>query len=181
MEKEKKYKIPQELELPMFAHHSVRWLSKCCEAPKGSELYRCVQDFSKSLNFPFPLLNPGILMAYAYIEFVYPWEAFKEKRENQNEIARSIDFNNLRVIKKGLNRKKLDDNVYLLSRIRNSISHARFEIEPNLDIVFNDEDKKKEDIFKAKIPCRDFGNLVQEYSQRLMEIKLFSRLEDFRV
>lgn len=97
------------------------------------------------------ILNPGILMAYAYIAFVYP----KETALN------AVDVNDLNFSKFTIEPDKTLKPKDIVRRLRNSIAHGRFTVSPNAEITFEDNCRCGKDPFRARISCGDFGHFVQ--------------------
>jgi hypothetical protein len=144
------------LNLSIQAMISLKWLEECQTCKDDNLSYRLKQYMEQNQNVP--LINPGILMCYSYIAFVYPRESCL-KSVNTNK----LNFSNFK-IKRPLQEIKSEN---IIRRLRNSISHANFHITPDANIIFKDDNKSHNDPFEAEISCGDFGHFVQSFFAQL--------------
>ena len=122
-------------------------------------LFRSAQDENKTLSEyrneseNCEIINPGILMAYAYIVFVYPKETALEAVD-----VGCLDLSKFSIEPNG-DLKPKD----VVRRLRNSIAHGRFTVSSEAKIILEDNCKCGKDPFKATISCGDFGAFVQSF------------------
>jgi HEPN pEK499 p136 len=147
--------------LILAANRSFGWIFKC------HSLYDPNQDDRlRDLLAPHihdngcDLINPGLVLAACYIYFVYPRETVLEK----------IDLSLLdsSAFKPSKNIATLD----LIRRIRNSLSHGRFEIDDKGMFVLRDNNPKGTDPFETEIHYSDLGEFAEEFAK--LAIKSFS-------
>lgn len=115
---------------------------------KVSEL---LQDFKRRNENIMPL-NIGSMLSAAYICFVYP----QQKQYEQ------LNFDNLDIskFKHLLEPKKTYNNKSFLRRIRNSLSHAKFEINAD-NFIFYDGQNTID--FKVTISILEFGIFLNNF------------------
>ncbi len=97
-------------------------------------------------------LNIGSLLAASYLCFVYP-----QQSEFNVFNFDSISTDHFKIVVG--NEKKSKD---ICRRIRNSLTHARFNIE-NKDIVFHDQEPDGSNKFEAKIEIDYFGDFINQF------------------
>lgn len=95
------------------------------------------------------LVNPGLLMSYAYIVFVYPRETAISGIDEAN-----LDFSAFNV----------SAGDVTIRRIRNAIAHGRFSFSSDAQLTLRDNNRNKTDPFEASISAGDFGNFIQSFA-----------------
>jgi len=141
--------------LVIQADISMLWIQECLK-PENSQktVEELLNEYTKN-NENINLINPGLLIMSAYILFVYPKES-----DTSNFDYSTIDTSGFD-IKVGEKR----DNNSICRRIRNSLSHANFNIDKYNMITFKDSNtnnKCNNDPFETCIKCEDFGEFVNE-------------------
>lgn len=134
---------------------AVKWLE---ESMNSSNPYvkKEVEEYRKKRE-NCGLLNPGVLIAYAFMVFVYP------KETEQPEIKKlKTDYSKFQVTK----------GSFEFRRIRNAIAHGRFSVSHDDGIITFwdsrlDEEKKIDIDFEASISLWDFGSFVDSYCSEL--------------
>ena len=147
--------------LILAANRSFGWIFKC------HSLYDSDQDDRlRDLLAPHihgkacDLINPGLVLAACYIYFVYPRET----------AIKMIDLSLL-----DSSAFKLSKNITthkLVRRIRNSLSHGRFEINDRGIFVLSDNNLEGTDPFETEIHFTDLGEFAEEFAK--LAIKSFS-------
>ncbi len=112
------------------------------------------------------IINPGILMAYAYICFVYPRETAIKSIDDKR-----LDFSKFNIT--------IGQNKDVLRRLRNSIAHGRFSISSDAKITFTDNRKDGKDPFCAEISCGDLGSFVQSLCYEIKRRYLHRQISGF--
>lgn len=111
----------------------------------------------------YRLLNTAVLMMAAYLYFVYPKEKLKE-----------IDFTNVSIDDFEIfEQESVHDKEKLIRRIRNSVSHANYDI-VNDRITFTDFDprNKKPDRIVFSISTVDFGSFIEQFRLEVYNQKM---------
>lgn len=138
----------------------VDWIFKCeCDKDfQKQSVGKALEEFKRQ-NEGISPFNIGVLMMASYLFFVYPKEsALLDISEIVEEIEEVKKFDIIQPKNKKADQKKFA--VYILRRIRNSISHSNFKFDKEY-IIFKDQSPcKNNDIFEAKIKIGDFGNFI---------------------
>lgn len=103
------------------------------------------------------LLNSGVLMMASYLLFVYPQQADFEK----------INFSIFDTSKFNILNQENDnsDNKKFCIRLRNSISHARFIVHEDRNIInFKDNKPDGSDTIEFEIDLIDFGIFIENFA-----------------
>ena len=130
------------------AQISILWLYASANSSDNS-VRKALANF-RSQNENCEVINPGILLAYAYIAFVYPHEtAFKK-----------VSMARLDCSKFTLKAGKQKD---IIDRLRNSIAHGRYSISPDAVITFKDNNSCGNNPFEVEVSCGDFGAFVNSF------------------
>ena len=120
-------------------------------------------------NPEFPIYNIGFLFMMAYAFLVVPKEAIEKCSLNVS--SDKIDELLLKMeIDENENNKNLDKCVNIIRHIRNSISHAKFDIVPNEGKIIFIDDCGKNITFNGKMEIDDFKSLLSEYYKTYYEI-----------
>jgi hypothetical protein len=138
--------------LVIQARISISWLFESVQIkePKFSDY---LQQFKKK-NEGCDIINPGILIAFAYIAFVYP----KETSLDMIDVS-ELDFSKFSFRKdEGEVKPKA-----IVRRLRNSIAHGRYSIARDAKITFEDNCTCGKDPFTAEIACGDFGAFITSF------------------
>lgn len=115
---------------------------------KVSELLQDFQEHNENI-MPF---NIGSMLSTAYICFLYPQQRqYEQLNFDKLDISK---FNHL------LEPKQTYNNKSFLRRIRNSLSHAKFEINAN-NFIFYDGQNTID--FKVTISIPEFGNFLNNF------------------
>lgn len=103
------------------------------------------------------LLNTGVLMMSSYLLFVYP------QQSDFNEIRfEEIDISNFNIISEDNDNS---DIKRFCNRIRNSISHAKFQINNQTNIInFKDNKRNNKDKIEFEINIVDFGGFINNFA-----------------
>jgi hypothetical protein len=133
------------------AQISINWLFECV-GNQNSGVAQALHSF-KERHEDCNLINPGILMAIAYITFVYP----RETAINKIDVNR-LDFSNFKLESTTLKPKDI------IRRLRNAIAHGDFSVSPQAEITFKDNCRCGKDPFETKISCGHFGSFIQAFS-----------------
>ncbi|WP_444897363.1 HEPN family nuclease [Microbulbifer sp. ANSA003] len=126
-------------------------------------------------NMSWSLLNPGSILASAYIYFVIGRESNLLTKFPSSKYCDFISkFNLIVTTREFENKSDKDKCKYIIRRLRNAISHGNvsFEdrnkegdapIDGNRYFIFYDEDPRRtDDKWCASISIPDFGNIVEE-------------------
>ena len=135
----------------------VEWLKEINEASNADKTLRTILKENEERLFlkDERPLNTGVLMMAAYLLFVYPREQELLKLD-----FTSIDISNFNIVYEDSNNRNPQQ---LCRRLRNSISHAKFEIQHQKNmIVFHDDDKGKNRI-DFEIGSVDFGTFINSF------------------
>lgn len=135
------------------AQISISWLFESVQS-KEPKISDYLQQF-KMKNEGCDIINPGILMAFAYIAFVYPRET---SLFDKIDVSR-LDFSKFKFLE---NVGKLSPKD-IVRRLRNSIAHGRYSITPDAKITLEDNCNCGKDPFKAEIICGDFGTFINSF------------------
>lgn len=108
------------------------------------------------------LLNSGVLMMSAYLFFVYPQQA---DFEDINFEAIALPIYNL------INAESpIDSNATFCRRLRNSISHGRFAVNHETNIInFKDENHHGNNEIEFEIEIVEFGTFTTNFAQAVNE------------
>jgi len=141
------------------AQISISWLFASANSSDNS-VRNALANF-RSQNENCEVINPGILLAYAYIVFVYPRETALEKVSTA-----SLDYSKF-TFKAG---KPKD----IIRRLRNSIAHGCYSISPKAVITFKDNCRCGNDPFEVEVSCGDFGAFVNSFCD-IAKTKYFNK------
>ncbi|HMQ03801.1 MAG TPA: hypothetical protein PKD26_07785 [Pyrinomonadaceae bacterium] len=129
---------------------SLLWIQETLNR-KDKKVEEILIDFRNRYEGLDPL-NPGLLMMASYLLFVYPQQAEFE----------ALDFSRIKTgdfeVKEGTSTA---DARRFCSRIRNSLTHARFELIDER-IEFRDE-RSGNDLFHATVEISKFGEFVNDF------------------
>ena len=141
-------------ELLIAANRSLHWIFQSFDAYQkrpGTTIGEALAPHVKGSSCE--LINPGLVLAAAYIYFLYPKETAIHR----------------------LNLDSLDTSAFrldhpmptkdLLRRLRNSLAHGRFEINDSGRFEFQDQRHDGSDAFRAWIDLRDFGDFVDNFGR----------------
>tara|TARA_B100000609_G_C16941468_1_gene294353 strand:- start:112 stop:570 length:459 start_codon:yes stop_codon:yes gene_type:complete len=132
--------------LVVQAQIAIEWIFKS-QSSKDIYLRTAVAKYREE-NENCELVNPGLLMAYAYIVFVYPRETIiKEIDEGK------LDFSDFDVLVGHIS----------VRRIRNAIAHGRFSFSKKAILTLTDNNRKRNNPFKASISAGKFGIFLQSF------------------
>lgn len=127
--------------------HSFELFSKSPEQTIGSALAPYVIDGRCTL------INPGLVLAAAYIYFLYPKEVTME-RMNLNSLSTEAF--------------ELEEPIStedLLRRLRNSLAHGRFDISDSGRFDFRDQRPNGSDPFRTCIGFEALGDFVEKFGR----------------
>ena len=111
------------------------------------------------------VLNVGVLMMASYVLFVYP----QQTEFNQLDFSK-IDISKFKItFPKGDN----NDSETLCRRLRNSITHARFEVIHDEQVIkFKDEKKHGKDRIEFEIDTVSMGSFIDSFIREVNRQKL---------
>lgn len=133
------------------------WIMECNKVKNANktlaDLY--YSDFAQDWNNE-RLLNSGVLMMASYLLFVYPQQA-----DFDNIDFSQVDISKFKVTFQDI--ENLESKVFC-KRLRNSISHAKFEInEMDHQIFFWDDNSGKNKI-ELNISSENFGKFIDDFA-----------------
>jgi len=99
------------------------------------------------------LINPGLVLAACYIYFVYPREAI------ESIDLSGIDLSSFRIS------PQIGPNE-VLRRLRNSLSHGRFEIDEAGIFTFREHKADGTDLSVVQVHFADLGTFVDAFGRR---------------
>jgi len=122
----------------------------------------------KDHNAAFPICNLGSLLMMAYAFLVIPKESMERDciRVSSPEINKLL---NTMTIKENEINKGLDESESIIRHIRNSLSHARFDVTSEDELSFFDKDRQDRVTFDGKMKISDFKSLLSEYFKTFYE------------
>ena len=140
------------------ANRSFGWISKC------RSIYVAGRNVSlRDLLAPHmhgeacDLINPGTVLAACYIYFVYPKETASEGID-----LSSLDTSGFRL---SAEIKPLD----LIRRIRNSLSHGRFEIDDGGVFTLRDQSASGTKPFETRIHFSHLGEFAEQFAMLILK------------
>lgn len=136
---------------------AINWLKEINDPENANKTLLTILDENKESLFlkNERVLNAGVLIMAAYILFVYP----REKEFSQLDIS-SIDISKFKIThEEGSN----GSSSILCRRIRNSISHAKFEILHDSHMIKFHDDNLGKDKIEFEIPIVDFGTFLDNF------------------
>lgn len=139
------------------ANRSFGWIFKC------RSLYVKHRDTSlRALLAPHmhgdacDLINPGLVLAACYIYFVYPRETALEE----------VDLSSLDT--SGFELAEQIAPLDLIRRIRNSLSHGRFEIDDKGVFTLRDHSASGTNLFMTKIHFARLGEFAEQFAKLVL-------------
>jgi hypothetical protein len=100
------------------------------------------------------IFNKGSLIMASYLFFVY----IKESEYSNFDFSK-VDYSNFTILTES---KPHDTGIKLTNRLRNSISHGRFNVS-NDYVIFEDERPDGSDYIKFKINIVEFGEFLSYF------------------
>lgn len=149
---------------------SVLWLMNCNDLPEKVGSHEALNTTMEQMmeatfgqkHHNYRLLNDAVLMMAAYLYFVYP-------KEKLNEIdLTNISVDDFKIIEE----EKPHDKKKLIRRIRNSIAHARYEIESCVITFIDFVPPDKSDWVKFQIPTEPFGDFIEQFRVEVYKQKM---------
>jgi hypothetical protein len=102
------------------------------------------------------LINPGLVLAACYIYFVYPKET----------ALMGVDLSSLNT--SGFKLAEEIAPVELVRRIRNSLSHGRFEIDDEGFFTLRDHSATGTNSFETKIHFSQLGEFAEQFAKLIL-------------
>lgn len=136
----------------------IYWIMKCNNIENAGRTIIDVytEDFAREWNGE-RLLNSGVLMMASYLLFVYPQQADFD----------SIDFSAIDISIFNTIQQDSDnsESKKFCRRLRNSISHSRFVVDEETNIInFKDEKRDGSDKIEVEIGVIDFGIFIDNFA-----------------
>jgi hypothetical protein len=140
--------------LVFAANSSFSWIFECVSIFNSGDRSSIREKLAPHMHGnACDLINPGLVLAACYIYFVYPKETAIEH----------VNLSQLDISKFTLSSPITPSN--LVRRLRNSLSHGRFEIDDKGIFTFFDQQKSGLVDFEAKIHFGSLGEFVQEFAE----------------
>ena len=138
---------------------SLLWIQECLKN-KDKTVGELLKEYMEK-NENCEILNLGTLIMASYLLLLYPRE---------RELT-SIDWDKIRTPEFNFCEGRYKDKSDLVRRIRNSLAHAHFNVDPV--ITFEDwrqvnSNNQKEDYFKVQFKFCDYGNFINDF---FLEVK----------
>ena len=135
----------------------INWLKEINEAGNIDKTLRQLIDENEASLFlkDERVLNNGVLMMAAYMLFIYP----REKEFSSLDFS-TIDISAFRITMEEGNNGNPNT---LCRRIRNSISHGKFEVKHVQQIIKFRDEYKGQDKIEFEIHTVDFGNFIDHF------------------
>jgi hypothetical protein len=147
-----------QVDLVMGANRSMYWIFESFDEFKRNPDQPLKTLFSKYVhNGQCTLINPGIVLALAYVYFVYPHQSILEQ----------LDLSKLRF--DSFNTEESLTNNDLLRHLRNSLAHSRYWIDEFGVFHFTDVSKNGRPNFSSTIHGAEFGHFVQDFGRLVVE------------
>jgi hypothetical protein len=151
--------------LMLEANRSFGWIFKCFGLYPGNPDAKLQDLLAPHIRGnKCDLINPGLVLAACYIYFVYPRETALDR----------IDLSSL-----DLSAFQLSENITtheLIRRIRNALSHGRFEIDASGVFALRDDNPRGTNPFETKIHFTDLGEFAEQFAK--LAINSFSQKDD---
>lgn len=124
-------------------------------------------------NWPHErLLNPGVLMMASYLLFVYPQQA-----DFDNIDYSEIDVSDFKIIAQQNNHS---NTKRFCSRLRNSITHARFTVNESTKMInFIDFNQAGQNRIEFEIGFVEFGLFIDKFAHIINEQMIDRSTESF--
>ena len=103
------------------------------------------------------LINPGLVLAACYIYFVYPKET----------ALMGVDLSTLDT--SGFKLSSQIAPLDLIRRIRNSLSHGRFEIDDGGFFTLRDRSTSGTDLFETRIHFSSLGEFAEQFAKLILK------------
>jgi hypothetical protein len=140
------------------ANRSFSWIFKCRNvfvARRNDSLRRLLAPHMH--GDACDLINPGLVLAACYIYFVYPKET----------ALMGVDLSTLDT--SGFKLSSQVTPVELIRRIRNSLSHGRFEIDDRGVFTLRDRSASGTDLFETQIHFSSLGEFAEQFAKLILK------------